>query len=114
MRFRALDMSVLKAFKRPLAAVLAAVFLSGGLFVGEGVAAKTLSYAQAHAGGVCLLESPLRWQQGTGVPQVLLPADVSLAAVPAIPLFSQGLPSIALPSVRRAIPHLRGPPVFQI
>lgn len=115
MHFRALNLAATKAFKRPLAAVLAVVFLAGGLFntrlIGE-LTAKTSAYVQRYSGECCLLESPLRWQQGTGVSQVLLPAAVSLTAVLTILLFSAILPSEVLPSIRPAIQHLRGPPVF--
>ncbi len=115
MHFLVLKLSGIKAFKRPVAVFLAAVFLAGGLFnthIGEVLANKNVSYSQTPVGCVCLLESPMRWQQGTGVSQVLLPATVSLAAVPTILLFSATLPSAVLPSLRQAIPHLRGPPVF--
>ena len=115
MHFWESNLSGIKAFKRPIAVVLAAVFLASGLLIthlGEVLTAKTTAYTQTDVGGVCLLESPMRWQQGTGVPKVLLPVVVSVAVVLIILLFSVILPSAVLPSVRHTIPHLRGPPVF--
>jgi hypothetical protein len=114
MHFRAVHLSV-QALKRPLTVTLAAVFLTGGLFntrIGGELATKAPAYMQAHSGECCLLESPLRWQQGTGVSQGLLPATVSLTTALAIQLFPAILPSAVLPQIRAEIPHLRGPPAF--
>ncbi|OGS12915.1 MAG: hypothetical protein A2234_01060 [Elusimicrobia bacterium RIFOXYA2_FULL_58_8] len=115
MLFRPSNLFVTKTYKRPIAVVLAVVFIASGLLIthlGEFLTARAASYTRSDVGGVCLLESPMRWQQGTGIAKVLLPAVVSVAVVLIILLFSVFLPSAVLPSVCHAIPHLRGPPVF--
>lgn len=107
MHFCALNLPGIKTFKRPVAIVLVAVFLAIGLFntriIGE-FASRVSAYVQTHTQERCLLESPLRWQQGTGVSQVLLSAAVSPTAVLTILLFSAVLPSAVLPLIRRTIP----------
>jgi len=113
MHCRSLPLFYIKAFKRPAALILAALFLAGvqaNARIGENLTARTSVHAQTQPAGEYLLPSLESSPQSLGPVQGLLPAAVSLSALLTILLRVDLLTSAVISTDQQAIPSPRGPP----
>lgn len=115
MRFRNFTFAGIRSLENLTALVLALVFIPVVPMtspIGTKNIPESAVYAQTQPMSCGILPSRVQQYHGAAASPVFLPGTVAAAATLFVLLFSVPLNSVVMPSSRKAIPHLRGPPVL--